>query len=394
MREFNVLYGFKDEKTEASITKELQGLGCIVNSDMRYRKHMIADYIKEHQELDAVIIKEYLDGGERYGTQELVALADDSNVNIVVLLRPGHRGHDMMREIYNAGILNAYFADGSRGATPERLAELALHSRTRREAREYYKIDIKPLHKEVLEHEEFRDCYFYLLDDKEGYDMVNRFVHVSRWLTAPQMGVFIATLPEDVLDVLKQYKEFHDIYKQLYKKHYVREPLKIPKDAETALSPEKLAATLVEEAEKEPVDDTPKIEPVEIKLINRIPVPAEEDEEEKRIIAMQELRPESGRKSKKEKRADEDIRELAEKKEEKEVKQLFNFVEKIGDVTQKGIKLPSFRKKSKVAEEAAGALIDDENQKRIEEAISSMDEEEKIGGKSADELIDMFADKS
>ena len=392
MREFKVLFGFKDEKTENSIKKELQGLGCKVSSDMRYRKLMIAEYIKEHPDLDAVIIKEYLDGGERYGTEELVALADDSNVNIVVLLRPGHKGHEMMRKLYNAGILNAYFDDGVRGATPERLAELCLHSRTRRQARQYYKIDISPLHEEVLTHEDFRDCYFHLLDDKEGHDIVNRFVHISRWLTPAQLGVFIRTLPEDVMDVLKQYKEFFDIYKQLYRQRYVREPLKRPKEVEEALSPQRLAEVLIEESEKEPENEEPKIEAVEIKVVNHIPVPPEEDEEEKRIKAMSDLRPVSDRKDKRTKSADEDIHEVAEKKEEKEVKQLFSFVEKIGDVTQNGIRLPSLKKKAKV-KEAAEAMIDNEVEQRVEEAVASMEEEEKaIGSKSADELIDMFAD--
>lgn len=401
MREINVLYGFKNKKTEESITKELQSLGYEVNKAMRYRKRMIKDYIDEHPELDAVILKEYLDGGERYGTQELVSLTDDANVNVVVVLRSSHRGHDMMRELYNAGILNAYFANGKSGANPEKLVDLVLHSRTRRQAREYYKIDEKPLRPEILAHEEFRDCFSYLTDEEEGMNIMDRFTQISRWLTPQQMGVFISTLPEDVTEILKQYQEYYKIHAQLYRKRYVREPLKMPKDAEAALSPQALANALVEEAEKEPVDDSPKIEAVEIKMVNHMPIPPEETEEDMKHIRQQEITPGRKYEGKKAKAVDDDIHAVADRKQEKEVKPLFDFIEKFGKSSQRNSlniagRLRRRKKNKEEAIEEVTEVISEtaagDEAAGVDYDAVEMEEVVTIGNKSADELMEMFGE--
>lgn len=350
MREIKVLFGFKNQKTEDSIVKELQALGCKVNGEMRYRKHMIADYVKEHPDLDAVILKEYLDGGERYGTQELVSLADDSNANIVVVLRSGHRGHDMMRELYHAGILNAYFTSGTRGAKPEMLAELVLHSRTRRQAREYYRIDEKPLHREILAHEEFRDCFSYLINEGEGIHIMDRFSHISGWLTPQQMGIFVSTLPEDVTDVLKQYDEFYKIHAQLYRRRYVRTPLKKPKGTTQALSAEMLSQAMQKETEKGEEEKPPEITPVTIRMVNHMPVAPEEDEREKINLRTQEIIPGGGYEGRKKTSAEEDIYDVADRKIGREVKPLFFIIERF-NFGRKKEKIPREKKKRLRVEE-------------------------------------------
>ena len=393
MREINVLFGFKNKKTEDSIVKELQALGWAVNGEMRFRKHMIKEYIQEHPELDAVILKEYLDGGERYGTQELVELADDSNLNIVVVLRNSHRGHDMMRELYNAGILNAYFTSGNRGANPEKLVELMVNPRTRRQARAYYRIEEKPLHKEILSHEEFRDCYMYLTNEDEGINIIDRFTAVSRWLTPQQMGVFVTTLPDDVLDVLKQYQEFYKIHAQLYKRRYVREPYKMPKDAEQALSPQVLARALVEEAEREPETEMPDPQPVTIRMVNHLPVPPELDKEEEARRLRQEVSPVRKYMGKKKEAVDDDIYDVADRKRSKEVKPLFDFIEKFNKKPQINLNFKGGKKKGKVTELEIARMSDDETAESFDQVpVSAAGEsiEAEIGEKSADELMEMF----
>lgn len=360
MRELNVLFGFKNQKTEDSIIKELQALGCKVNGEMRYRKHMIADYVKDHPELDAVVLKEYLDGGERYGTQELVSLMDDSNANIILVLRAGHRGHDMMRELYNAGILNAYFTNGSRGAKPEVLAELILHSRTRRQAREYYRIDEKPLHPEVLAHEEFRDCYSYLTNEEEGIHIVDRFSTISRWLSPEQMGLFVTTLPEDVTDVLKQYEEFYKIYAQLYRRRYIRTPLKKPKDVKKALDAEALVGAVLHPEKNDTTEGEPKIVPVEIKVVNHLPVAPEADEGEEARLKAQELTPGRKYEGKKKEAVDEDIYDVADRKPAKEVKPLFFLIERF-NFSKKKERTRDKESKDRAQEEASEVKNAEEN---------------------------------
>lgn len=264
LKTLNVLYAFKSETIERSITKEIMLRGYSVNGVMRTSKDLIKDYLKNHSEIDVVILKEYLDGGEVYSARELTELVDDvKNINVVIVLGTSHRGKAEMRDIYSAGILNAFFSDGKFGANPDKLAALACVGRTHREAREYYRInEVIPDHIN-LTYEGFLENYKYLIDNNRDVNIVNRFVKINQMLFPGQMGAFIDALPDNVKSVLMKYKEFYEIANKVYRLGYSRQKYKMPKDVKQGLSKEVIHQAMRDEKIRVNEQKQPNVSPIE-----------------------------------------------------------------------------------------------------------------------------------
>lgn len=246
----NVLYGFSSEKIQESITREIVLNGFEVKSVKMTTKNLIADYVKNHPEIDVIILKEYLDGGGKYSPIELTKLVDDvRNVNVVIVLSEKYRGKDAMRELYSAGILNAFFSDGKFGANPDKIAALACKGRTRREARVYYKINETIPDYINLSFEEFTDNYRYLIDDRQGISLIDRFVQISHMLYPGQLGAFIDKLPNTVKSLLLNYSEFYDIANDVYRRGYSREYYKKPKGIKKGITKEQIQEALLKKEE-------------------------------------------------------------------------------------------------------------------------------------------------
>ncbi|AOZ97838.1 hypothetical protein [Butyrivibrio hungatei] len=248
MAALNILYGFKHETIESSINKEITLRNYTAKSVLRSSKETIKDYIIKHSEVQAVVLKEYLDGGEKYSIREIAELADYTKAVIVVVLATTHRGKNEMKDLYSAGILTAYFSDGKFGADPDVIADLIVKGRGRKEARKYYKIDeVIPDHIN-LTYSEFRECYKFLLSKEEGLNIAERFVTISRWLYPGQMGAFCDALPAKVKEILMQYREFYDIANKAYRLGYAKQKYKMPRGVTCGITPEELQKKLASES--------------------------------------------------------------------------------------------------------------------------------------------------
>lgn len=257
-RTFKVLFGFNFEAAERAIFTNIEAYGLKVQGTSRYTKTMIRDYIKKNPDLDAVFLKEYLDGGEKFGALELSELADECDANFVVIMRSANKGREAMKILYCAGITGAVFADGKRGADPRLLAELAVKGRHNKAAREYYKVDAPMPDYGVLNFEDFRDTYSYLIgSDIPGSTIIDRFIDITRFLSPKQLTSFIKELPEDDLGDLMAFEEFYEITDRLRQQGYLFTKYKKPKKLMRAV--DKDSAALVKdvvatpEYEKRPV---------------------------------------------------------------------------------------------------------------------------------------------
>ena len=257
MRSINVLFGFGNECVSDSIIKELQARNYNVNATSRITKASIKEYIEQTPNLDIVLLKEYLDGSTKYSSAELVDLVDNTfNVRVVIIIEYSHRGREYVKDLYYCGILDAVFSDAKFGARPAELAELIVHGRTRKKAREYYKIsDPRPNH-EVLNYEDFRDYYSYLVNTQEGINIADRFVTLSRWMTPPQMAKFIVCLPENVKQIIMRYDEFYEITSRLnhmgfLKERYKKSKKKVKAGIDKSIIEEKMNRDACDEIEAE-----------------------------------------------------------------------------------------------------------------------------------------------
>ena len=266
MKDIHVLYGFSSEEIASGIEKSLKAIGYRIISTMRPTKQMLKEYAEEHREIEVVILKEYMDGGDSYSINELVELADNvsSKCKFIVVLSPGYKGRDSMRELYNAGVLEAVFSDGRKGVDPDKIAELAVYGRTRREAREYYKIQRKLVKKQHLTYLEFKEAVDFLGNEKAGINLMERFEHVTRWMTSEQLARLIETMPVSILEPLKQYREYYDIHNQLYRQGLLGSRMRCPRDAVDGLDAKEYAKGVAKMNLREP-DEEIFIAPVQTK---------------------------------------------------------------------------------------------------------------------------------
>lgn len=264
MKDIHILYGFSSESIAESISLSLRALGYRIFSVMRPTKQILKEYLEEHGDVDAVILKEFLDGGDSYSIREIVDLVDNvsSHCKFIVVMSPSYRGKESVRELYNAGILEVIFSDGKRGIEPDRIAELAVFGRTRKEAREYYKIDRRTIKKQHLTYMEFKEAVNYLSDEREGLNIMDRFEHVTRWFTAEQLASFITSMPAGLLDSLKGFREYYDYHNQLYRKGLLTPHLRCPRDAVKGLDANEYRKGAAKSAVPQTDEDAPVITPV------------------------------------------------------------------------------------------------------------------------------------
>ncbi len=240
MKGFKIVICFKWELTEIGLFKELKARGYKVESALRFNKVSIKEYLEKNPDVDAVILKEYLDGGGKWSAKELAELADMTDTNFVVVCSKAHKSRDYVKELYAAGITSAIFSDGRFGVKPSVLADLAIKKRTRKEAREYYGLKDTVIQHGVLSYEDYVDYMHYMTDTSLGLNIVDRFVTLASWLYPMQMGAFIDQMPDELMQILIKYKEFFKIYNKLKARGYVELKLKAPKNLKSGISRDKL----------------------------------------------------------------------------------------------------------------------------------------------------------
>ena len=212
VKELNVLFGFEAPTVEQKILNCLKSYGIAVTGAVRYTKPTIKDYLLKNKDVDIVFLKEFLDGGEKYSSNEMAEVADITRARFIVVVNPANRGREAMKTLYCAGILDAFFSDDKKGVPPEDLAKAAVVGRTRLEARTFYAIDSPMPDYGVLNYGDYRDCYSYLVngiddDSKE----IDRFIDLTRLLSPKQFYQFYKKLPERDISYLMSYWEFYNI---------------------------------------------------------------------------------------------------------------------------------------------------------------------------------------
>ncbi len=258
MQTFKLLFGFTSEKTSDSIEKSIKAWGYRVETSVKPTKQLMKEYVVNNQDLNAIILKEYLDGGGQWGVQELIELANSTRAKIVIVLSSKHCGKESMRELYSEGIINGVFSDNKVGASPENLAKLAVKGRTGAEAKEYYRIGDGKATFKLLTASEQTETLRFLLDETQGVNIMDRFVTISRWITPYQYAYFINHLPEEVKQILAKYVEYYDIYNRMARQGLLDGRLKVPKELTEGLTKDKKASREETKAPMRPAKEKKK----------------------------------------------------------------------------------------------------------------------------------------
>lgn len=218
-REMHILFGFANEQIERAVKKYVESNGYRVSTKSIATKKSIREYLMKNRDCGVAILQERV-GMETYrNPEELAALTDNRNVNVVIVLSSRHKGTDFMVRLYNAGIMNAIFTEGRNGATVRDIGYLVMKGRSRKEAREYYGIDAKRTDAEMPEEAGASLDLYEIFSQGEGSTVENYF-EVCRNLSISQIADFTKMLPGETKEELAQYEEFHTMLSLLRKAGY------------------------------------------------------------------------------------------------------------------------------------------------------------------------------
>lgn len=205
-----ILLGFEDSKIAVNnILGRLRSLGIPYQTDVKYSKASIRDFIRNHPDYNTVLLKETV-GGSKYTAEELAELADEREINIIIVLSSEHKGQPYMQTLYSAGIVNAIFQEGRYGGgSADCIVQLMLQKRNRKEARAYYGLDTIEIG--MLSNEIFAYYYLMLSNREYGMHLIERYLFVASKLSPLQNADFLKRLPREQLEKLSNFAEFHQV---------------------------------------------------------------------------------------------------------------------------------------------------------------------------------------
>lgn len=208
MSEKHILCGFDVPEFEKKMKVLLKEKGIEATTYTQLSKKGVKDFLEQNPKCDTVILLEASNFKKSYTAEEVAALTDKREINVIIVLSSRHIGTDYMKTLYVAGITNAIFQMGRKdGASAKDIVERIVHKRNRQEARKYYGIEHLDLDPTVMMD---RDTYAECLErlHKEEHLLVN-YLQVCAELSPKQIADFTKRIPAEDRDYLAQFEEFH-----------------------------------------------------------------------------------------------------------------------------------------------------------------------------------------
>lgn len=263
-RKIKVLLGFKlrndkeDRKAETKMITQIKAMGYDPNFYVRTTKRDVQNYLTQNRDCQHVVLMETI-GQSTWSQNELADLVDERNLNIVIILTAQRAKQlEYLTTLYAAGITSAIFEQGRGGVPAEEVAELLIKQRSRKAAREYYRIDTKNISIRSLTNEMYNGLVVKLMDSTYGPSTMSRLLTLAGSINPYQMGDFLNKLPEDVIKELYPYTEYAQLVAQL-KESGIRAPYKRPKQYKTMEEDVSFNDSAAENLNKKGMDANPFI---------------------------------------------------------------------------------------------------------------------------------------
>ena len=234
MSEKHILCGFDVPEFEKRMKALLKEKGIEATTYIQLSKKGVKDFIDQNPKCDTVILLEASNLKKSYTAEEIAALTDKRDINVIVVLSSRHIGTDYMKTLYVAGVTNAIFQMGRNdGASAKDIVELVLNKRNRLEARKYYGIEHLDLDPTVMmDRDSYTECMERLHKDE---NLLLNYLQICSDMSPKQIADFTKRMPADDRQYLAQYEEFHQLIEAL-KKMGVVIKVKRPKKTKIGLN--------------------------------------------------------------------------------------------------------------------------------------------------------------
>ena len=219
-RAIKVLLGFKlkndkdDRETEKKMVNQMKAMGYEPTLYSRNSKKEVQSFLEQNRDCQYVALMETIGQGS-WTQNELADLMDEQDLNLVIVLTAARAKQlEYLTTLYAAGITSAIFEPGS-GVPAEEVAELLIRQRSRKAAREYYRIDTKNISIRSLTNEMYNGLVLKLMDPDYGKSLMGRLLVIAGTINPYQMGDFLKKLPDPLIEELSQYAEYGQLVAQL-----------------------------------------------------------------------------------------------------------------------------------------------------------------------------------
>ena len=208
MSEKHILCGFDVPEFEKMMKVLLKEKGIEATTYTQLSKKGVIDFLEQNPKCDTVILLEASNFKKSYTAEEVAALTDKREINVIIVLSSRHIGTDYMKTLYVAGVTNAIFQMGRKdGASAKDIVERIVHKRNRQEARKYYGIEHLDLDPTVMmDRDTYAECLKRL--HKEEHLLIN-YLQVCAELSPKQIADFTMRIPAEDREYLAQFEEFH-----------------------------------------------------------------------------------------------------------------------------------------------------------------------------------------
>lgn len=234
MSEKHILCGFDVPEFEKRMKGLLKEKGIEATTYIQLSKKGVKDFLEQNPKCDTVILLEASNLKKSYTAEEIAALTDKRDINVIVVLSSRHIGTDYMKTLYVAGVTNAIFQMGRNdGASAKDIVELVLNKRNRLDARKYYGIEHLDLDPTVMiDRDTYAECMERMHRDE---NLLLNYLQVCSDMSPKQIADFTKRMPSEDREYLAQFEEFHQLIAAL-KKMGVTIKVKRPKKTKIGLN--------------------------------------------------------------------------------------------------------------------------------------------------------------
>lgn len=212
-----VVCGFSNERS-ASIRETLTEAAAKKNIELyficRYRKEGVLQFVREHADYNIVVLQEILQNSSPYTAEDLSELKDVRELNVIVSLNKNHYGDRYMRILYTAGIMNALYEED---ASAEKIVDLMISVRNRKECRGYY--GIKTLNDleqtlNIIDQMKVTKYSDYIINGGSVDDISSRYIFSADMLNSAENIELVRILPtyiKNELADIELYSRYFDL---------------------------------------------------------------------------------------------------------------------------------------------------------------------------------------
>lgn len=172
----------------------------------KYEKGAIEKYISENDDVDLLIVSEFLQSSNPYSISDYEKLNDlIPDLMIIPVISNEKKNSPYINKILALGIYTALFEND---ASIINIVNLSITGRTRKEARYYYGAESI---KEIGKSADITTCVDYISFSDDGEEVKDRADYVRATITDKDFEVVISRLPQGIRDRLKVFEDY-EIY--------------------------------------------------------------------------------------------------------------------------------------------------------------------------------------